>query len=294
MVTKKQIRLAILKTLIYANIFDYPLTHDEIKTWLIECSDISLNQYLNKLKEKKLIKKIKKYYCLRGRENIINIRGKREHWATEKLNIAHKAASFLKLIPTIKLIGISGALAMNNTKIDDDIDFFIITSPNFLWTTRFLATILLDLKGVRRRPDDSEVSNKICLNMFIDENHLSILKDDRNIFSAHEVLQLKPIFEKNNTHQKFLSVNLWTKKYLPHAFVKKIKKQSKKSLGQAIFQFPNIFENFFKSIQIWYMKSRRTKEIIREGSLRFHPHDAKHWIINKYHNQLRLLPNNQV
>ncbi|OGG14770.1 hypothetical protein A2773_04105 [Candidatus Gottesmanbacteria bacterium RIFCSPHIGHO2_01_FULL_39_10] len=284
---KNKSKEAILKTLIYSDIFDYPLTRQEIQKWVIQYNNLTIDQFNNELKKIKNIQIKNGYYFLKGRDNIVSLRKQREKYSQGKLAIALKAASLLKIIPSIRLIGITGALAMNNTKKDDDIDLFIITKKNLLWTTRFLATIILELAGLRRHPEVAIASDKICLNMFMDEEFLEIPEKERDLFSAHEVLQMKSIMNKNNTYYKFLLANSWVKKYLPNAFDEEIKKMEIEKLrvkNKKNLTILNILEALLKRFQLWYMHKHRTSEVIRQGMIRFHPQDARKWILDRYHN----------
>lgn len=265
---------AIFHTVTYADIFDYPLTPGEIEKRLIGVK--SLRSGREKLK---LIREKDGFYFLKGREHIISVRKKREAWSQEKNRIAGKIISSLRYIPTIKLIGISGALAHNNVKKDDDIDLFIITRAGTLWTTRFLATLLTDFLGVRRHPSDTAYNNKICLNMFVDENQLGIPAKERDLFSAYEVIQMRPIWDRDDTYNKFLRANEWVREYLPNAIGIKSAVETGEELIKPFFYF---LEKFLRSFQLWYMRKRRTKEVIQNGMIRFHPRDARKWILKKY------------
>lgn len=191
-----------LATVAYADIFDYPLTQEELTRWMIFGGGPP--------------KQKKEYYFLSGRDHLVAVRQKRAAWQREKWAIARSAANILSKIPTVRLVGVTGGLAMNNAKKEDDIDLFIVTSEGWLWTSRLLATILMDFFGLRRRPNEMSVANKICLNMFTSE--LAALKSERDLFSAHEVLQMEPIFDRKNTYKKFLQANRWASKFLPNAW----------------------------------------------------------------------------
>src|SRR3989338_9214218 len=220
---------AILSALIYADIFDYPLTIKEIGKYLIQFKIQSASwrtKFKITAKDLEFIKYKNSFYYLIGRENIIKSRREREQWSVEKIKKADKISHILKFIPTVRLIGITGALAVNNSKEEDDIDLLIITKRGLLWTTRFLVTIICELINVRRRPDDKETNNKICLNMFLDEDHLSIPSKERDLFSAHEVLQMRPVYNKDKTYEKFLQENLWVREYLPNGLNIKNQKSS--------------------------------------------------------------------
>ena len=218
-----ELKKAILSTLAYADIFDYPLRENEIYRFLISNFQFPIAKQQAPLIsnfQKKLsalsgvISKKNGFYCLRGREKIISIRKKREGWSKEKLKIAKRVAGWLKLIPSIKMVAVTGALAMMNSDKKDDIDLLIITSKNRLWLTRFLTVILVELIAKRRHPADKEVKDKICLNMFLDEGHLKVPEKEQDLFSAHEVCQLKVLWDKNGIYQKFLKENQWVKQFL--------------------------------------------------------------------------------
>lgn len=278
---------AILRTVIYADVFDYPLKLDEIWRGLIGCSNVTKLQCYKEIKKIKAIKVKKEFYFLKGRGNTVGLRQEREKWSEEKLKTAQKIGDLLKLIPSIKLVGITGAVAVGNAKADDDIDLFAVTSAGWLWTTRLLTTLLMEITGERRHPGEESVNNKICLNMFAAEDYLEIPKKEQDLFSSHEVVQMKLLWDRGETYKKFLQVNSWVKKYLPNATesinykVSSIQYENKN-------RKPNFLENILKQFQLWYMRNRRTTEIIKGGIIRFHPHDARVWVMREYKKRLKL------
>lgn len=207
-----------LRTLAYADIFDYPLTAPEIWKFLITEQRVDPEKFLREIlemrKEKKQVGIDDQFFCLSGRKKIIALRKKRERWSQKKLTIARRVAQWLKLIPWIKMVAVTGNLAMENSGEDDDIDFLVATAKNRLWLTRLLTVLLVELASHRRRPGDKEAKDKICLNMFLDETHLAVPKKERDLFSAHEVCQLKILWQRGNLYQNFLKRNQWTKDFL--------------------------------------------------------------------------------
>jgi len=213
-VSPVELKKAVLSTLAYADIFDYPLKKEEIWRFLLSDIRYQILDVSKGLKELPEVSQKNNFYFLKEREHLVLLRKKRERWSRKKLKIAKQVARCLKLIPTIKMVAVTGALAMENSNENDDIDLLIITSKSRLWLTRFLTVILLELVANRRHPADKEVKDKICLNMFLDEGHLEVPKKEQDLFSAHEVCQLKVLWDKNVIYQKFLKANLWSKKYL--------------------------------------------------------------------------------
>lgn len=205
-------RKEILRTIIYADIFDYPLCLQEVWHYLISPKQFNQQKIKEGIKKIPNIETERGYFFLKNRRRTIAIREKRKKISEEKLKTAHRAARILKMIPTIKLIALTGSLAMNNAKKADDIDFLIIAASNRLWLTRGLVVVLLRLMGLYRRPD--KINNMICPNMFLAEDNLEIPSKEQDLFSAHEVVQVKPLWFKDNMYNRFLKENLWSQKYL--------------------------------------------------------------------------------
>lgn len=282
-----KINEAILRTLIYADLFDYPLTVEE--TWRFLLIKKSSKEEIKKAyRDLRPTKEYDGFYFLKGREKIVGLRKKRQKWSQKKLKIAEKTAKSLKLIPWVKMIGITGGLAILNSDKNDDIDLLIVSAPKRLWLTRFLVTFLVSLAGKRRQPGETQVKDKICLNMFLDEEHLRVPKKEQDLFSAHEICQMRPLYDKDKTSARFFRENQWAKKYLPNASftIHNIEHEAlninrKRKFKVADFVF-NLVEALLKLFQLWFMRKRRTTEVITEGILRFHPQDSRDWIFKEY------------
>lgn len=253
-----------LLTVLYADIFDYPLTRGELVRWMIFGGQP--------------VSPPKPYYFLPGRSNIVKVRRDRAQWQPEKWKIAAAAAGILSRIPTVQLVGVTGGLAMNNARAEDDIDLFIIAARGTLWVTRILSVIAL--WGMRRRRNAVHVTNKVCLNMFMTEDHLEVTEHD--LFAAHEALQMKPLWERGGIYRAFLKANAWVNRFLPNAKPRKVV-----SIGATHTLLFRIFEPLAKNAQLWYMSRHRTREVITGTTLRFHPKDARVWVKKKLSARLR-------
>lgn len=312
----EQIKKSILRTISYSDIFDYPLNKTEIWKFLISSEKVSKENFdrvliasslrvlHHRTKQSTDVKGIatlsrkagflamteeNDFYFLPDRAEIISKRLKRERESKRKFKIAQKAASFLSIIPTIYLIGLSGSLAMNNSDKDDDIDFFIIVKKNSIWTTRLLSLFILQILGKRRKRKDIKVKNKICINMIIDESILKMPKDRQNLYTAHEVAQMRPVFDRKDTYQKFIAANKWVRRFLPNSLDTKILRykdtgrKNKKSLN--IF-FPAL-EYLAKKIQLWSINRHQTIETVDDHLLAFHPIDYGDLVMKEYNKRLK-------
>ena len=327
---------SILATLAYHDIFDYPLTQEEIHRFLItkKATVGQVSATLRNLVKFKKIGERRGFFFLRGRVHIIATRQKRQKYSKLKLKRSALYANLLKLIPTIKLVAISGALAMENSSKDDDIDFVIITSPHLLWTTRFLANLLLwpfkrsPLLNTSKVADSSNealaklrwtpsrwplrksVADRACLNLFIDSQELKIAP--QNLYLAHEICQMKPIWDRNQTYSQFIKTNSWTLKFLPnwtsaiplrhprpslpnHSLTTSLSHpregEDLKSKNKSIVSGQlSIVERILRSFQLWYMRSKITTERIGDTQLFFHPQNREKWVLSEYQQRLKKLP----
>ena len=279
---------SILKTLAYADIFDYPLTVEEIWRYLITPEKIKKSDFLAEFKKNKPFSGKSGLFCLKGREIIIDLRKQKERWSLKKWQIAQGVGVRLKWIPWIEMVGVSGSLAMNNCQEQDDIDLVIIASENRLWLTRFLTVLTTELLGVRRQPKSKIIANTVCLNLFLDKKNLTVPLEKRNLYSAHEVSQLKVLWQKGEVYLHFLQENRWIETYLPNVLKKGLSFQKFGGRIEPIF-IGDLVENFAKKCQLWYMSKGRTIERISDNQAFFHPNDCSRWVLERYERKINEL-----
>ena len=264
-----------LKSLLYHSIFDYPLTSGELAKWAVgPKAEISI-------KPEQLVEEKNGLYFLKGREGVVYKRLLKKRISRRKINIAKDAAKLLSIIPSIKMIAITGSLAMENAPYDSDIDLLLLTANNTLWTTRALALLLLKLAGFPvRRFGDKKQKDKLCMNMWIDEKALSWPLGNRNVYTAHEIAQIKPLINKCKAYERFMGQNKWIEDYWPNS-VKlnhepRTMNNAKKSFSSVVrssFSVVRFFEKFAFQIQYIYMKKKITREKIDSHRAIFHPND---------------------
>lgn len=278
------IQAEINKVLLYFHYFKYSPSIEEIYAFFP--FRINKSHLHTEIKRNRLYLK-KKYHLTTIKKKNISI---------DKLRRSLGIITLLSLIPLVKFIGISGSVAMMNANEPDDIDIFIVTHKQRLWTTRFITILILSILNIRRKRTDVKVRNKICTNLWFDESDLYIPKYKQSLFTAHEIIQLKPVVDKNNTYEKFINTNQWIKIYLPNSkyyqsspeyenLLKNIKLQMNKLSVFSVIYFilfiPILtismilypFELCFKKIQLLIINRHKTKEIITNTQLWFFPND---------------------
>lgn len=202
------IEAAVLKTVAYADVFDYPLTISEIARYLIGVSapqNTIATVLRNGSVTRKLLERESGYVFLASRQKIIDVRQQRSKVAARKWPQAIHYGKMIAKLPFVRMVAVTGALAVDNLDDDGDLDYLIITSPRRLWMCRAMIITL-----VRRAALFGDV---ICPNYFLTTRALSF--DQRNLYSAHELAQMVPI-SGWETYQKIRSVNQWMRQFLPN------------------------------------------------------------------------------
>jgi hypothetical protein len=309
----KSIEQAIIATLSYFDLFEYPLKKEEIWTWLYSPNSFNYQEFEKSLNSEKVLQKVDskdEYLFLKERENLIEIRKDRFEIDQKKWQIAKKGARILRYIPFIRLICVCNTLAFNNANIESDIDFFIVVKNNRLWLARFFATFLLDLLRMRRKGE--KIQDKICLSFYVTEKTMNfeplLIKPEDSYF-AFWTAQLVPLLNRENTFEKLIEQNKWVKNYLPNAFERTKKslivdnsftnffyKLKEKALSGKL---GNWLENYFKLVQKNKMdkntesvaKEPNTKVVISDDVLKFHETDTREMIQREFERRFQLFCN---
>lgn len=287
----------IRSALSYFALFQYPPTEEEL--FLFTPAKIDKKRFYKVLGQLSLSKRVIYYpekavrYTQKGEEIFFEQYIERAAYAKKKTHILERYLSLLRFVPSIAFVGISGSLSMNNTKQDDDIDLFIITEHKQLWTGRILAVLVAELLGLRRRRNEMNPGNKICLNLFFDARDLKIPQVKQTEYIAHEILQLKPMLNRDETYECFLTANQWVVSLFPNA-EKRIYSTSKtmarqqesisittsdnNAKGRSVHNktmWPAIswFEELAKRLQLLSIKRNTTNERITPTQLWFFPRD---------------------
>lgn len=201
---------AILQTVAYVDVFDYPLTAVEIQRYLsqTQASQASINAILRddafipeRLEEKA------GYYFLPGREATVAIRQQRAVLAAQLWHSAMKYGRIIAHLPFVRMVAVTGSLAVDNPDSGADIDYLIVTKSGRLWLCRALNVIIVRLAARR--------GLVICPNYFLDEDSLHF--PDQTLYTARELTQMIPIYGLD-VYQKMRSQNEWTADFLPNAF----------------------------------------------------------------------------
>jgi hypothetical protein len=285
-------KYSVLMAVVYSDVFSFPLSLTEVwryaggaeKIAKADCRE-ALTELFPQVKEKN------GYYVLTGREELVAKREQGTSHARRKMQRALSAAKMLSHIPTVSGIGVSGGVAAGSAKERDDIDFFIITRKNTLFVTRLCILFLLQLTGKRRKRHDVSENNKICVNMLLDESALGFPPERQDIFTAREITQLIPLFERDEAYRRFIAANRWVSSLLPNARQRKSHASKKtstlfESILVRIFSL-RIGEIMARRWQLRQIHKHTTTETVTDHLLAFHPNDYREKTVKAFNRRMK-------
>ncbi len=200
-----EISQAVLQTLLYSDVFDFPLTAREVHRFLHGKLATYDQVYQTLSEDPRLIKK-ENYFTLIGREVLVDIRKQRDSRSRKLMPYALRYGRVLGRLPFVRMVALTGSLAVLNVSTIADFDYLLVTHPGRLWIARAFA--LLFGRLTRR------FGHTICPNLIISENCLEWNPHD--LYSARELCQMIPITGKN-VYRKLMKTNQWVEEFLPNA-----------------------------------------------------------------------------
>jgi hypothetical protein len=279
---------AIMRTVIYFDLFSFPLTADEIYSSLLIKEPVRYSIFLQSLNHHLPLAQHGGFYFLPGREELVAKRKQAYLLADDKFKIARKNAQLLRRLPFVRAIFVANRLAYSNASDSSDIDFVIVSAPGRIWTCRFFTSLLL--KILNRRPTDTDHRNKICLSFYLEEPHLNVekyfSKDDHHF--CFWINQFFPLYDPDGFISKVWQANRWSRHSLPHLqpmIASQCRAITAKSILQNIFEFflTKKLEFGLKKIQLKIMPAALTSQagsrganvILKDELLKLHYHDRR-------------------
>ncbi len=192
-------------TLAYADVFEYPLTAPEVYRYLTS-TKATIAEVTRALSDRSLFSRTEEFFTLPGREEIVETRKRRAQVAARLWSKAARYGRIIAQLPFVRMVAVTGSLAMNNTDEGKDVDFMIVTAPNHLWTSRALALLIARiarLEGIC-----------LCPNYLVTTNALKL--KERSLYVAHELAQMVPL-SGMDIYDETLRLNNWIYDYLPNA-----------------------------------------------------------------------------
>ena len=224
----------ITRTLLYYEIFDHPLTANELFA-LHPHNSVRKSVFADMVdqlcRDGDLIRSSTFYQLPTANNDLPLLRHKRERLARTRLRRARLMTHVIKRFPFVRGVFLSGDLSKGVAHPESDVDYVIVTAAHRLWICRILLvlfkkTILFNKK------------NFFCLNYFVTEQQLVL--EDRNYFTATEIAHLKPLYHVE-LFLRYLNANNWITEYFPNYKAFSFSGEegnNRRSFLQSLFELP--------------------------------------------------------
>ena len=245
---------AILRTLAYADVFDYPRTAKEIHRYLIgmlaEETDVQ-SSLKDRLEPGRQVEQRGAFFTLAGRGELVARRIERENQARLLWPEAVRYGRMIASLPYVRMSAVTGALAVNNVEKGADIDYLVVTRPDRLWICRAAVIAVVRMAASR--------GITLCPNYIVSEEALAF--PNPSLYAAHELAQMKLISGKP-VWGKMQAQNTWVKGFLPNAeagtaadgAMEDLKETNLKSWSENFLRLP-----LFERIEVWEMDRKIRK-----------------------------------
>jgi hypothetical protein len=197
----------VLRTLAYSDVFDFPLTVDEIHRYLVETAATleQVDAAVATLAPAR-VRRIEGLVALAGREELAALRRGRELLAARLWPAARRQGLGLARLPFVRMVAVTGALAAGNPSADGDLDYFLVTAPRRLWLCR--TAVIQRVRLARLR------GHVLCPNYLVSEQALEL--EEPSLYAARELAQMQPL-TGGDLYRRVRAANPWVARYLPNA-----------------------------------------------------------------------------
>lgn len=201
---------AIMRTVLYASVFEFALNHEELHRYLISDTPYDFATVVVTLEASSHLESYLHYEAgyvtLRRHPEWIDKRLCREVIAHDLWASAWHYGRWLAHLPFVEMVALTGALSVRNPQhYDDDFDYMLVTKPNRVWLARLFAVVIVKLVRLRGR--------ELCPNYVVARDRL--VQAQRDIFIAHELAQMV-VIEGDALYEQILQENAWLVDYLPN------------------------------------------------------------------------------
>jgi len=293
--TQTELEQHIIRTMLYFDIFNYPLKSDEVHKYL-QVNSVTrddVESVLITLAEKKEIFRFGNLFSIRNESAHAERRQRGNEMALKLLPFAKRRGVFISKFPFVKAVMASGSFSKDYMDEKSDLDFFIVTESGKLWIARTLLVLYKRILLFN--------SHKyFCINYLVDETHLEI--EEKNLFTATELASLIPL-QNPNMYKKLIAANTWLKGVFPNFKSREVthvagsKRVFLKIFFEALLRpFAPKLENLFMAITLKrfhriYQKHYSAKDFriafkTKKHASKNHPKNYQKKIMEVYHEKV--------
>ena len=198
---------AILRTVLYAALFQAPLTVSQLHRSLMDVG-VDRIEIRSRLRRSYLRERLEcrgENVYLRGREACLDLQRERRRRTRELLETHRSLLQMVARLPFVRLVALSGACAHDNAT-DSNVDLFLVVRRGRAWSVLLALLVLIGALGRRRT---------LRLNYVVDEDGTSL--PERDLFTAAEIVGLRPLAGRPG-YLQFIEANAWVAERFPNFF----------------------------------------------------------------------------
>jgi hypothetical protein len=202
--------IAVARSVLYASLFDYPLTLAQLRQTLVESSQTPTEILATCARSEALQKVIEQrdgFFFPRGRSDLIAERRRREAYSGQFLGRHRRFLRLACAMPYVRMAALSGSIAHRNLEGTGDLDLFIVTKGRHVWSVAVFVVLLAKLLGCRRA---------VCANFILADSALAL--DQPDLFTASQIIHLKPLIG-GSVYRRFLAANPFVARFYPNFHV---------------------------------------------------------------------------
>lgn len=199
--------LAIARSVLFASLFDYPLTLAQLRQTLIE-SSLTPSEieaiYARSETLQTMIDHREGFFFPRDQRDLVCERRRREARSRIFLDRHRRLLSIVCALPYVEMVALSGSIAHLNLDGAGDLDLFIVTRGRRVWSVT--VAVVLIAKLLRRR-------QTTCANFVLADSALVL--DQQDLFSASQIIHLKPLVGEE-IYGRFVAANPFVSRFYPN------------------------------------------------------------------------------
>jgi hypothetical protein len=198
---------AILRTVLYAALFQAPLTVTQLHRALMDVGvdRIEIRSRLRRSYLRERVEQTGEDVYLRGREGSLPLHEERRRRTAGLLEAHRLLLRMVARLPFVRCVALSGACAHDNAT-DDNVDLFLVVRRGRAWSVLLVVWLLAAALGRRR---------SLGLNYVVDEEGASL--PERDLFTAAEIVGLRPLAGRP-AYLQLIEANAWVAERFPNFF----------------------------------------------------------------------------
>jgi len=198
---------AIARSVLYASLFEYPLTLAQLRQTLIGSTQTA-SEILATLRGSAALSRVVEerdgYFFPAGRSGLIDTRLHRETRSHAFLAEHGPLLRLIAAMPFVRMVALSGSIAHLNLEPGGDLDLLLVTRGARVWSTAVMVVVVAKL--LRRRAT-------LCANFVVAETALTF--EQKDLFTASQVINLRPLIG-DETYRRIVRCNPFVRDFYPN------------------------------------------------------------------------------